>query len=154
MNIDGSGNSVYLDRHNVRCKVNYGLAKVRLVRNSKGNKYSYKMRCCTFKSEFVFQYINSADFAMLFTITKGEQICAKCEEIHCSLRHLFPCEFNSTVCFVFSFFFQFFNWKLKHEESAVLKEFYGFSFPSVVHFWPLYGFLYKVYNKSTNNSSS
>ena len=50
LNAAGGGNTVYLDRHNVRCKLNYGLSMFRLFRG--GDKIAYKMRCCTIKSKF------------------------------------------------------------------------------------------------------
>uniref|UniRef100_A0A7M5V0H6 Uncharacterized protein n=1 Tax=Clytia hemisphaerica TaxID=252671 RepID=A0A7M5V0H6_9CNID len=53
MNLDGGGNTVYLDRHNVRCKVNYGLSFFKLYRNDKRNRVAYKYRCCTFLNKVV-----------------------------------------------------------------------------------------------------
>lgn len=51
MNAAGGGNTVYLDRHNVRCKVNYGLSMFRMYRGNGGTKLAYQMRCCTIKSK-------------------------------------------------------------------------------------------------------
>ena len=48
-NADGSGNTVYLDRHRVSCKNNYGITEFKLKRNGGKNKIRYEYECCTVK---------------------------------------------------------------------------------------------------------
>jgi hypothetical protein len=47
--LDGGGNTVYLDRQNVACRRNYGLTYFKLNRNSAHNRIQYKFECCTIK---------------------------------------------------------------------------------------------------------
>jgi len=44
-NDEGKGNSVYLDRHDVRCNSNELINRFRLVRNGRG-QYRYDYSCC------------------------------------------------------------------------------------------------------------
>ena len=43
-NLEGHGNAVYLDRHHVSCRYDYGLSKLHLIRNGRGY-YWYKIKC-------------------------------------------------------------------------------------------------------------
>ena len=59
LNLAGGGQTIYLDRQNVRCKLNYGLSKVRLFTNQGKQKVAYKYKCCTIKSKFLFSNVYS-----------------------------------------------------------------------------------------------
>lgn len=47
MSDDGGGNSMYLDRHDIKCNSNEALQQLQLVRNPEGNKYQFKYTCCS-----------------------------------------------------------------------------------------------------------
>jgi len=44
--LDGGGNSVYLDRQNLSCRADEALSQFRLVRNPAGTQYQYQYTCC------------------------------------------------------------------------------------------------------------
>lgn len=46
MNDDGRGNAVYLDRHVVKCPDYHSLARFKLHRNNKHDKFQYEYTCC------------------------------------------------------------------------------------------------------------
>lgn len=52
-NDDGGGNSIYLDRHDIRCNSNEAIQQLRLVRggttdaNRNPNQYQYQYKCCS-----------------------------------------------------------------------------------------------------------
>ena len=46
MNDDGGGNSVYLDRHDVRCSEGEAISSFRMNRGPSQNKYQIIYRCC------------------------------------------------------------------------------------------------------------
>ena len=47
LNDDGGGNSVYLDRHDIRCNAGEFLQRVHLTRGGTHNKVQYGYTCCT-----------------------------------------------------------------------------------------------------------
>jgi hypothetical protein len=46
-NDDGGGNSMFLDRHDIKCNANEALSQVHLNRNSAGNQYQFQYTCCS-----------------------------------------------------------------------------------------------------------
>ena len=46
-NSDGGGNSIFLDRHNIQCKPNEALNKLKLVTDNKEGKYKYDYTCAS-----------------------------------------------------------------------------------------------------------
>ena len=45
LNDEGGGNSIYLDRHDIKCNSDEVLSRIHLARNGK-NQYQYEYRCC------------------------------------------------------------------------------------------------------------
>lgn len=48
-NDDGNGNSLYLDRHQIKCNDNEALSQFQLHRNDKGDQVQYNYTCCSVK---------------------------------------------------------------------------------------------------------
>lgn len=47
-NSDGNGNTIFLDRHNIKCNANEGLSQVKLVRNPQNHsQYRFEYTCCS-----------------------------------------------------------------------------------------------------------
>jgi len=46
MDLDGGGNAVYLDRHELSCNADEAINQIHLVRNGAGTQYHYEYTCC------------------------------------------------------------------------------------------------------------